>query len=78
MNRLPVAKLTIRLRGTSQEGSKTCIGWHDHVGCYAKKNNNKKFKLDFWEIYEFLEIREFIEIHECIEIHVSFEINESL
>ena len=34
-----------------QEVSKACIGWHDYVGCYAKKKNNEKVK-----VYESLEI----------------------
>ena len=59
MGRLSVAKQTIQLRGTIQErlDSKDCIGWHDHVGCYAKEKNNKKPKLyDFLDIYESQEI----------------------
>ena len=67
---LPVAKQTIRLRGTCQEVSKACIGWHDHVGCYAKKNNNEKLKLyESVEMYESLEIRESLEIYESFETH---------
>ena len=58
MDRHPVAKQTIRLCGTFQEVSKACIGCHDHVGCYAKKKNNKKLK-----IYNSLEIYESLEIH---------------
>ena len=41
--------------------SKAYIGWHDHVGCYAKNKNNKKLKLyAFLEIYESFEIQEYL------------------
>ena len=66
MDRPPVAKQTIRLRGTFQEVSKASIGWHDHVGCYAKKMS-KKVKVFFG----------YLEIYECQEIHGSLEILES-
>ena len=45
---LVVQLLSVQLRGTFQKVSNACIGWHDHVGCYAKKKNNKQLKL-----YEF-------------------------
>ena len=45
MECLPVAKQTIWLRGRFQDVSKACLGWHDHLGCYAKKKNSKKLKL---------------------------------
>ena len=58
---LPIAKQTIRLRGTFQKVSKACISWHDYVGRYDKKKVNKKLELDdFLEMYESLEIHEFL------------------
>ena len=45
MDRLPVAKQTIQMRGTFQEVLEACIWWHDHEGCYAKKKN-KNLNLD--------------------------------
>ena len=53
----PRSKLIILLRSTFQEVSKACIDWHDHVGCYAKKKNNKTHKL-----YDFLGFQESLEI----------------
>ena len=66
MDRLPVAKQTIK--------NKACIGWHDYVGCYAKKKNNKKLKLfDSLEIHESFEFNEFFHIHESLKIHGSLK-----
>ena len=64
----PLAKQTIRLRGTCQEVSKTWIGWHDHVDSYAKMKYKKKLKL-----YEPLEIYDSLEIRESFEIYESFK-----
>ena len=51
MDHLSVAKQTIK--------NKTCICWHDHVGCYAKNKKNKKlWHFDSLEIHESSEINE--------------------
>ena len=61
------------------EVSKACIGWHDHVGCYATKKHNKKLKIyEFLDIYESLKIRRSFEMtHESFELHKSSNIHES-
>ena len=80
IDRLPAAKQTIRMRDTFQEVAKACIGWHDHVGCYAKKNNKKKFKpFETLEIYGFLEICESFEIVASLGlVNLSNRVSDSL
>ena len=68
---------TTRLRGTCQEVSKACVGWHDHVGCYAKKKNNENL-YDSLEMYESLEIHGSFEIYTSFEMHDFFEVHQPL
>ena len=50
-----------------------CIGWHDHVGCYAKRNNNEKLKL--YESWRRMNPDRSFKIHETLKIHESLEIH---